>query len=292
MTWSYQLPAATTPLELPDRGRPRVMGVVNITPDSFSDGGLFFDPQAAVRHGLELAAAGAEILDLGAESTRPGGGVYGAGMDAVSADEEIRRLAPVLEALRAELPAMPLSVDTRKGTVARAALDAGADLVNDVGGLTDPALIDAAARAGAPVIAMHSRGELGTMQRSIHFDDVVAEVAEELRQALGRAVRGGIPGPSVILDPGIGFGKKLEHNLRLIGGLRRLGELGQPLLLGASRKSFIAAVREAPPSERLGGSLAALAFAAFDGAQIVRVHDVAESRQFLEVLNAIDSHRP
>ncbi|MEM1177313.1 MAG: dihydropteroate synthase [Acidobacteriota bacterium] len=289
--WSYALPAANTRLELPSEGRPKVMGVLNVTPDSFSDGGLYFDAGAAIRRGLEMAADGAEILDLGAESTRPGGGVYGSGMADVATDEEIRRLEPVLRTLRAELPHLPLSVDTRKGAVARAALDLGADLVNDVGGLRDPSLVAAAAATAAPVIAMHSRGELASMQREIHFEDAVGEVKAELAEALERAVAGGVPRDSVILDPGIGFGKNLEHNLALIGGLRRLGELGQPLLLGASRKSFIAAVRNAPPDQRLGGSLAALAFAALDGAQIVRVHDVAPSRQFLEVLNAIDSTR-
>lgn len=292
MTWSYELPAARVTLELPTPGRrPLVMGVVNITPDSFSDGGLFFAAGAAVEHGRRLAAEGADLLDLGAESTRPGGGVYGAGMVDVDAAEENRRLLPVLEALRRELPQMPLSVDTRKGEVARAALDAGADLINDVGGLRDAELVRAVAAAGCPVIAMHSRGKLRDMQRGIRFDDVVREVKEELEQAVARAEAAGIRRPRVILDPGIGFGKTLEQNLRLIGGLDSLGELGQPLLLGASRKSFIAAVREAPPDQRLGGSLAALGWAASLGAQIVRVHDVAASVQFLDVWNAIDSVR-
>ena len=267
------------------------MGVVNITPDSFSDGGQFLDAGAAIEHGLQLADEGADLLDLGAESTRPGGGVYGAGMVEVDAGEECRRLLPVIEGLRRQLPSMPLSVDTRKGAVAQKTLDAGADLINDVGGLRDEDLVRAVAVTGCPVVAMHSRGELGSMQRGIHFDDVLQEVKAELAEAVTRAEEGGVNPSHVILDPGIGFGKTLEQNLRLIGGLDTVAELGHALLLGASRKSFIAAVREAPPDRRLGGSLAAIAWAAQLGTQIVRVHDVAASVQFLDVWNAIDSAR-
>lgn len=285
-TWTLSLPRDR---RLTLGRRPRVMGIVNITPDSFSDGGLYLEADDAVEHGLRLAEEGAEILDLGAESTRPGGGVYGAGADEVAVDEEIRRLVPVLEGLRRQLPDLPISVDTRKGAVARRALEAGADLVNDVGGLRDPDLVAAAADAGTPIVAMHSRGEIGDMQHGVHFDEVVAEVRAELSDCLDRARAGGVTAEQVILDPGIGFGKGLGHNLSLIRRLDALAELGRPLLLGASRKSFIAKVDDAPPRDRLGGSLAAVAWAARHGAAIVRVHDVAATRQFLAVWHAIDS---
>ncbi len=283
--WTLQLPRGRT---LALGRRPRVMGVVNVTPDSFSDGGRWLEPERAVEHALSLAADGAELLDLGAESTRPGGGVYGEGGGRVSAADELDRLLPVLEALRRETD-LPLSVDTRKGAVARAALESGADLINDVGALGDPELAAAVAGAGCPVVVMHSRGELATMQQDIRFADVTREVADELRQAGERGVEAGIREDQLIYDPGIGFGKTARHNLQLLGQLDRFAALGRPILVGASRKSFISAVREAPPGERLGGSLAAAAWAARGGAAILRVHDVAATVQFLEVWNAIDS---
>ncbi len=264
------------------------MGVLNVTPDSFSDGGRWLEPGHAVEHALAMAAQGAHMLDFGAESTRPGGGVYGGGGGGVSAAEELDRLLPVLEALRPEID-LPISVDTRKGAVARRALEAGADLINDVGGLAEPELIAAVAEAGCPVVAMHSRGELASMQIDIHFDDVTREVTAELRQLLERATAGGIRETQVILDPGIGFGKATRHNLQLLRHLDQLAVLERPVLVGASRKSFIAGVRAAPPEERLGGSLAAAAWAASLGASILRVHDVVETAQFLELWNAIDS---
>ena len=285
MTWRLPLPSGRV-LEL-DR-RPKVMGVLNVTPDSFSDGGLRLDPERAVEHGVRMAEQGADLLDLGAESTRPGGGVYGVGAREVAADEELDRLLPVLEALRRAVD-LPLSVDTRKGAVARRALLAGADLINDVGGLADPELVAVVAQSGCPVVVMHSRGELASMQRGIRFDDVTREVARELAAAGERASAGGVDREQLIFDPGIGFGKTGGQNLRLLRQLDRLFGLGRPILLGASRKSFIAEVDPAPPSERLGGSLAALGWAARLGASIVRVHDVAESVQFLRLWNAIDS---
>ena len=288
-TWTLRLP----------RGRslglglsPRVMGVLNLTPDSFSDGGLWSDPPRAVDHALRMLAEGADVLDLGAESTRPGGGVYGAGAATVPAEEEIRRLLPVLEAVRQATDA-PLSVDTRKGEVARQALAAGADLINDVSALADPELGRAVAEAGGPVVLMHSRGELATMQRDIRFRDVVGEVRSELAQALERAVASGVDPGQVVLDPGIGFGKTAEQNLALIRRLGELADLGRPLLVGASRKSFLAKAveksgRPAPaPSDRLAGSLAAVAWAAQQGAAVVRVHDVPETAQLLAVWQAL-----
>lgn len=264
------------------------MGVINVTPDSFSDGGLWLDPQAAVDQALRLLEEGADILDLGAESTRPGGGVYGSGAESVPASEELRRLLPVLERLRTACET-PISVDTRKGEVARRALEAGADLINDVGGLGDPELLAAVIESRCPVMVMHSRGQLETMQREISFDDVVTEVRAELAAAGERALAAGCRPEQLIFDPGIGFGKTRQQNLALLGALDRLSPLGRPLLVGASRKSFIAAVSPAPPDQRLGGSLAAVAWAAQLGAAIVRVHDVAETVQFLRVWNAINS---
>lgn len=281
------------------------MGIVNLTPDSFSDGGIHFDaqdPHRAVAAALALLDQGADLLDLGAESTRPGGGVYGEGARALSAEEEIDRLLPVLEALRAATDA-PLSVDTRKGAVARAALRAGADLINDVSALGDPDLAQALAEpaaAGCPVVLMHSRGDLSTMQIGIRFDDAAAEVTAELGSALDRAEAAGIARERTIVDPGIGFGKGRWHNLELIGRLDALASLGRPILLGASRKSFLAQAGARPgdrvagaigPGERLGGSLAAAGWGALLGAAILRVHDVAATVQFLDVWAAIREAR-
>ena len=285
MTWTFTLPRGRS-LVL-DR-RPRVMGVLNVTPDSFSDGGHWIEPERAVERGLAMAEQGADILDLGAESTRPGGGVYGDGGGGVSVTEELDRLLPVLEALRSEVD-LPISVDSRKGQVARQALEAGADLVNDVGGLADPDLVDAVASHGCPVIAMHSRGDLATMQRDIRFADVTREVKDELASQLERAASAGVRRRQIILDPGIGFGKTTRHNLTLLRQLDQLHDLGRPILVGASRKSFISKVHAAPPEARLGGSLAAAAWAASLGASILRVHDIVETVQFLKVWNAIDS---
>lgn len=269
------------------RRRPLVMGVLNLTPDSFSDGGRWSDPERAVRRAEEMVQDGADLLDLGAESTRPGGGVYGRGAEDVPAAEELRRLLPVLERVRARVD-VPISVDTRKGEVAAASLAAGADLINDVSALSDPQLASAVAAAGCPVVLMHSRGRLKTMQRDIHFEDVVDEVCRDLAAAMERAESAGIRRRQVILDPGIGFGKRREQNLALLRGLEALRSLGRPILVGASRKSFIGEIVGAPPEARLPGSLAAAAWAARLGADFVRVHDVAETIQFLRVWEAIE----
>jgi len=288
--WTLRLPRGRT-LEL-GGGRTRVMGILNLTPDSFSDGGLWNEPSRAVERGLRMLAEGADLLDLGAESTRPGGGVYGDGAATVSSEEEAARLLPVLTALRRATDA-PLSVDTRKGEVARQVLAAGADLINDVSALADPPLGRAVAAAGCPLVLMHSRGELPTMQRGIHFEDLLGDVRAELTLAVQRAVAAGVDEAQIVLDPGIGFGKTWEQNLALIGHLGELAGLGRPLLLGASRKSFIARAAARPektapsPDHRLGGSLAAVAWAAAHGAALVRVHDVAETAQFLDVWHAV-----
>ncbi len=264
------------------------MGVLNLTPDSFSDGGLWMDPPRALARAEEMVAQGADLLDLGAESTRPGGGVYGTGAQGVPAEEELNRLLPVLEPLR-ELVSVPLSVDTRKSRVARVALEAGADLINDISCLADPELAVVAAEWGSPLILMHSRGDLASMQRQIHFDDVVEDVIQELGEAADRACDRGVTRDKIVIDPGIGFGKNGPQILEL---LRRLGELQRldlPILVGASRKSFIGAITDQPADARLAGSLATIGWAASQGAAMVRVHDVAETVQFLEVWESIDA---
>jgi dihydropteroate synthase len=291
--WTLRLPRGRM---LALGGQPRVMGILNLTPDSFSDGGRFASPARAVEAGLAMLAAGADLLDLGAESTRPGGGVYGVGAEAVPASQELDRLGPVLEGLRRETDA-PLSVDTRKGEVARQALDAGADLVNDVSALSDPALGAAVAAAGCPLVLMHSRGELPTMQRGIAFGDLLGEVGAELAAAGERATAAGIAFEQLIFDPGIGFGKTAEQNLSLIRHLDRLAGLGRPLLLGASRKSFLARALERrrggrpgpppPPAGRLAASLAVAAWAPTLPVAVLRVHDVAETVDLLTVWQAI-----
>lgn len=294
-TWTLQLPGDRR-LLLGER--PLVMGVLNLTPDSFSDGGLWSDPGdpgRAVEGALRMLDQGADLVDLGAESTRPGGGVYGDGASDVSAKDEIGRLLPVLERLRRETGA-PISIDTRKAEVARRTLAAGADLINDVSALGDPAMGPVVAEARCPVVLMHSRGEIRSMQRGIHFEDLLGEVRAELAEALDRAAAAGIAPGQTVLDPGIGFGKTYEQNLELIRRLGELAVLGRPLLLGASRKSFLARAIEAgggpatEPAGRLAGSLAAVAWAAASAgsaAAVVRVHDVAETAQFLAVWRAI-----
>jgi len=262
------------------------MGVLNLTPDSFSDGGKWLEPDRAVERAREMIAEGADIIDLGAESTRPGGGVYGEGAAAVPPGKQLARLLPVLEALRTETE-IPISVDTRSGEVADSVLAAGADIINDVSAVRDERLARAVAASGCPLILMHSRGELGSMQVGIHFDDLLGEVARDLADAIARAEALGVERRQIIVDPGIGFGKTQRQNLALLADLHHLATLERPVLVGASRKSFIAKVIDAPPDRRLGGSLAAAAWAAARSAAIVRVHDVAETVQFLAVWGAI-----
>ena len=259
---------------------PFVMGIVNTTPDSFSDGGRFLDPGAAVDHALRLAEEGADAVDVGGESTRPGA-------PPVAAAEEIRRVVPVVERLRARGFPLPISVDTSKAEVARAALAAGADLVNDVRALADPELARVVAEAGAPVVLMHMRGTPADMAARAVYRDVVAEVRDELAAALARAEAAGVARERTILDPGLGFAKTAEHSLAILAGLAALKALGRPLLVGPSRKSFIGKVTGARVEARLPGTLAAVAVAVLAGAAWVRVHDVAAAREAARVAAAI-----
>jgi dihydropteroate synthase len=256
------------------------MGVVNATPDSFSDGGRFLEPEAAVAQALRLADEGADLVDLGGESTRPGA-------PPVPAAEEIRRVVPVVERLRGRGFPLPISVDTCKGEVARAALAAGADLVNDVTALSDPELARAAAAAGVPVVLMHMRGTPADMQARATYRDVAAEVAAELEAALARAAAAGIPRERTIVDPGIGFAKTAGQSVELLARVGELRRLGRPLLVGPSRKSFIGKLTGAPAGERVPGTLAAVTACVLAGVEVVRVHDVAPCRQAALVAAAI-----
>ncbi|MGQ9697393.1 MAG: dihydropteroate synthase [Armatimonadota bacterium] len=264
-----------------ETARTLVMGILNVTPDSFSDGGLYLDAKLAVEHALQMLRDGADIIDVGGESTRPGA-------QPVPADEEMRRVLPVIERLAEETNA-PISIDTYKSSVAREALKAGACIVNDISGLRfDSEIAAIAAESGAYLIVMHSIHTPATMQVNPQYDDVVAEVREFLKRQSEEAQRRGVPRDRIIVDPGIGFGKTVEHNLELLRRLPELVQLGYPVLVGVSRKSFIGAVLEgAPPSERLEGTLAAVTLSIAWGARIVRVHDVAPTVKAARVADAI-----
>lgn len=257
-----------------------VMGIVNVTPDSFSDGGRFLDPKAAVAHGLQLAEQGAEILDVGGESTRPGS-------VPVDEAEELRRVLPVIEQLAGRVK-VPVSIDTVKPGVARAALAAGASIVNDVAAnRRDDALWREVAEAGAGYGCLHMQGTPQTMQANPTYGDVVREVGEFFAERLERLGECGVAREQVILDPGIGFGKTLEHNLQLLGAARRFTTYGRPLLLGVSRKSFIGKLLGAELAARLPGALACACLAVAAGVQIIRAHDVAETVQAIRMTEAI-----
>jgi dihydropteroate synthase len=257
------------------------MGIVNVTPDSFADGGRFCDPDAARRHGLALVEAGADLLDVGAESTRPGA-------RPVPADEQQARLLPVLERLLRDV-ACPISVDTTRPAVAEAALTGGVHLVNDVSGLAEgPALAEVCARHGAGLVLVHMRGTPATMQRAPHYHDLLGEVRGQLQAAVATAETAGVAPEAICVDPGLGFGKTVAHNLTLLRRLDVLASLGKPLLVGPSRKSFIGALLgDLPPAERLEGTLAACVAAVSGGAHILRVHDVAAVRRAITVAEAI-----
>lgn len=260
--------------------RTLLMGVLNVTPDSFSDGGQFLDPAAAVTQALALQTAGADIIDVGGESSRPGA-------IPVSAAEELQRLLPVITALTQQLR-IPISVDTTKAVVARAAWQAGAAFINDITALQgDPDMAAVVADTGAPIILMHMVGTPQMMQQDPHYDDVVAQVSQSLREAVERAVAAGVDRARILLDPGIGFGKTLAHNVALLAQLPALAALGHPLVVGPSRKSFIGQLTGQAVGERLWGTAGAVAIAAWQGAAIVRVHDVSVMRDVVRVVDGI-----
>lgn len=262
--------------------RPRLLGIVNVTPDSFSDGGRFFDAAAAIAHGAQLIADGADMLDIGGESTRPGS-------QGTPAAEQLRRVLPVIEGLKGH--GRPLSIDTRDAAVMREAVAAGATVVNDVTGLTyDPAALAAVATTGAAVILCHSLSAPATMQRDPRYGDVVTEVRDALAALVARAEAAGIGRARIAIDPGIGFGKTVAHNLALLRHLDALTALGLPVLVGASRKAFIGRITGVEAADRrVAGSVAAALWAASRGARLLRVHDVAETRQALDLWRAIET---
>lgn len=257
--------------------RPKIMGILNVTPDSFSDGGAFSDPGKAMEQGLRMAAQGADLIDIGGESSRPGA-------EPVSEEEELSRVIPVIQAIRSQM-GTPISIDTTKSRVAARAMESGANLINDISaGRFDAEMFSVATRYRAPIVLMHMRGAPQTMQENPAYDDVVAEVEQYLCERVAAAVAAGIPKSDILLDPGIGFGKRPEDNVTLLQHLDRLVALGHRVLLGASRKSFIGHLTGASSDKRLPGSLAAIALGLKAGVRIFRVHDVAETKQFLSVM--------
>jgi dihydropteroate synthase len=279
MSWN----PPTYKLVFPDRqmilSRTHIMGVVNVTPDSFSDGGMFFEQDTAIKHALGLVEEGADIIDVGGESTRPGS-------SAVPADEEWRRVEPVIRALERETD-VPISIDTMKPEVAWKAIEAGAIMVNDVSGLRNKEMVMLIAREHAAVTIMHMLGEPKTMQENPVYRNVVGEVKGYLHGQMQVAMDAGVAKDSIVIDPGIGFGKTVEHNVELINHIPEFEELGRPVMIGASRKSFIGAITRADVADRLEGSLAAAVMAVMRGARIVRVHDVRQTLRAVKVAEAI-----
>jgi dihydropteroate synthase len=279
----YRLHLRSGVLEL--GGRTLVMGVLNVTPDSFSDGGKFLDPQSAIQHALEMERAGADLLDVGGESTRPGS-------TETAAETELARILPVLEGLHGALK-IPIAVDTRKSQVAEAAITAGAQIINDVSGLRfDPRLAEVAQRRGVPLILMHMRGEPATMQKVPFARDLMKDVVQGLRASIRKARAAGVRKSQIVIDPGIGFGKSFEQNYELLRKLPELAKLGYPLLVGTSRKGFLGATlarngKPAPPEERLWATAATVTASILGGAHIVRVHDVAEMAQVARVADCL-----
>lgn len=261
--------------------RPRVMGILNVTPDSFSDGGAFVDPETALARARTMVEEGADIIDVGGESSRPGA-------SPVSAEEEIARVVPVISRIRAALPEVIISIDTCKPEVMRAAVAAGASLINDIAALRSEGALEAAAELGVPVCLMHMQGEPRTMQLAPHYEDVVREVRDFLAERVDACVAAGMPRERLILDPGIGFGKTVDHNLELLARLDELAIDGLPLLVGVSRKSMIGALLGGrPANERLYASIALATLAAWQGAAILRVHDVRETADALVMCDAV-----
>lgn len=258
-----------------------VMGILNVTPDSFTDGGRYFDKDSAIEHGIRMVEDGADIIDVGGESTRPGS-------DPVPYEEEIRRTIPVIEAIAKKVN-VPIAIDTYKADVAERALDAGASIVNDVSGLRfDPDMPKVSARYGVPVVIMHIKGTPKNMQANPVYDALMPEISDYLRTGIRIAVNSGVSEDMIILDPGIGFGKTFEHNLEILKNLQEFAMLGKPLLIGPSRKAFIGKIlNDAPALERLEGTAAAVAISIINGANIVRVHDVREMVKVAKVADAI-----
>ncbi len=262
---------------------PLIMGIVNVTPDSFSDGGRYLKPAAAVARIRELTALGADLIDLGAESTRPGSAH-------VAADEQLRRLMPVLEEIGTDT-ALCISVDTTNAAVAERALAAGAQIVNDVTGLSDPAMAGVVAHSGAGLVVMHMQGTPATMQRRPVYDDVVREVRDHLAGCCARARAAGVAQDALAIDPGIGFGKAIAHNYELLARLEELGEIGRPVLVGVSRKSFLGRELDLAADQRLECGLAATAIAVFHGASIVRTHDITQTIRAVRIAAATRAAR-
>jgi dihydropteroate synthase len=269
----------------PLSARTHVMGVLNVTPDSFSDGGKFFDPGYAVEHALRMVEEGADFIDIGGESTRPKGRSYGEGAVVVDVEEECRRILPVIAGVAAQTD-IPISVDTYKASVAREALQAGAVIVNDISGFHfDAEMPKVVAEAGASAVVMHIRGTPKTMQHNPSYADLFGEISSYLREGIEWGVRAGVQ--QLFVDPGIGFGKTLDHNLRILGGVDQFSDLGYPILLGPSRKSFLGAILDLPADDRLEGTLASITAAVLRGVHVVRVHDVKAVKRTVLVADAI-----
>jgi len=260
--------------------RTLLMGVLNVTPDSFSDGGLFFDKKTAIAHGLKMVEEGADFIDIGGESTRPGSKPLGL-------DEELRRVIPVIESLAKEVDA-PISIDTYKSAVAKKAIEAGAQIINDISGLQlDPSLSQVAAKEDVPLVLMHIRGNPETMQKKIHYDSLFSEIIQYLRNSIQRAESAGVDPEQIIIDPGIGFGKTVEDNLLILKNLQEFKILGKPLLLGTSRKSFIGKILNADVTGRLEGTLSSIVVGALNGAHIIRCHDVLQAKRAIAITDAV-----
>jgi dihydropteroate synthase len=257
-----------------------LMGVLNVTPDSFSDGGIFFDKEKAIAHGLKMVEEGADFIDIGGESTRPGSKPLGL-------DEELRRVIPVIESLAKDVD-VPISIDTYKSAVAKKAIDAGAQIINDISGLhLDPSLSQVAAKEDVPLVLMHIRGNPETMQKKIHYESLFSEIIQYLKDSIQRAESAGVDPEQIIIDPGIGFGKTVEDNLLILKNLQEFKILGKPLLLGTSRKSFIGKILNADVTERLEGTLSTVVVGVLNGAHIIRCHDVIQAKRAIAIADAV-----
>jgi dihydropteroate synthase len=260
--------------------RTLLMGVLNVTPDSFSDGGLFFDKEKAIAHGIRMVEEGADIIDIGGESTRPGS-------KPLEVEEELRRVIPVIESINKEVD-VPISIDTYKSIVAQRAIEAGAEIINDISGLSfDQKLAQVAAKENTPIVLMHIRGIPETMQKNVHYESMLSEILQSLKDSIQRAESAGVDPQQIIVDPGIGFGKTVEDNLLIIKNLYEFRILGKPILLGTSRKSFIGKILNAKVGDRLEGTLSTIAVGVINGAHIIRSHDVLQAKRVIAVADAI-----